>query len=77
MCVITAGIKNYKSINEKSKRTHDKRISLAKSKWNSLEVLISNALIHSNIIHDEFVLTNNVPKKFCDMKEEINFKNQL
>ena len=32
ICVITAGIKKYKSINKKDKRKHDKIRSLAKSK---------------------------------------------
>ena len=43
---------------------------LAKSKLNSMEVLISKALIDLHFIHDEFVLINNVLKKFYDMKEE-------
>ena len=72
--VITARIKKYKSIIKKKK--HNKKIlSLAKSKLNSVEVLISKALIGSNIRHDEFVLINNVPKKFDDMKEEIKNSN--
>ena len=50
ICVITAGIKRYKSINKKKKK-HDKIILLSKSKLNSLEVLISKALIDSNISH--------------------------
>ena len=70
-CVITAGIKNHKSIIKKKKKKHDKIVLLAKSKLNSTEVLISNVLIDSNISHDEFVLTNNVLKEFYDMKEEI------
>ena len=43
---------------------------LAKSKLNSIEVLISKALIDSNIGLDEFVLINNVLKEVYDMKEE-------
>ena len=54
-CVITAGIKNYKSIINKKKKKHDKIVLLAKSELNSTEVLISKALIDSNISHDEFV----------------------
>ena len=42
----------------------------AKPKLNSIEVLISKALIDSVISHDEFVLINNVLKEFYDMKEE-------
>ena len=64
ICVITAGIKNYKSIIKTKKKKHGKILLLAKSKLNSVEVLISKALIDSNISHDESVLINNVPKEF-------------
>ena len=63
ICLIIAGIKSYKSIINKKKKRHDKILSLTKSKLNSLAVLISNALIDSNISHDEFVFVNNIPKK--------------
>ena len=43
---------------------------LAKSKLNSIEVLLSKALIDSVISHDEFVLINNALKKYNEMKEE-------
>ena len=71
ICVITAGIKKYKSIIKKKKKKHDKIVLLAKSKLNSIEVLISKALIDSVISHDEFVLINNVLKEYNEMKEEI------
>ena len=56
-CAIAAGIKKYKSIikKNKNKKKHDKTILLAKSKLNSIEILISKALIDSNISHDEFI----------------------
>ena len=44
---------------------------LAKTKLNSTEVLIYKALIDSNISQDEFILMNNVRKKYDDMKEEV------
>ena len=44
---------------------------LAKSKLNSTEVLISKALINSDISHDEFILINHVLKEFDDLREEI------
>ena len=44
---------------------------LAKSKLNSIEVLISKALIDSVISHDEFVLVNNVLKGHDKMKGKI------
>ena len=62
ICAITAGIKKYESIIKKKEKKHQKIVLLAKSKLNSIEVLISKALIDSNISHDEFVLVNNVLK---------------
>ena len=58
ICVITAGIKKYKSIIKKEKKKHDKTVLFTKSKLNSVEVLTSKALI------DEFALTNDVLKEF-------------
>ena len=45
---------------------------LANSKLNSVEVLISKALIDLIISHDEFVLLNGLLKECNTMKEEIN-----
>ena len=73
ICVITTGIKKYKSKIKKKK--HFKIVLLAKSKLNSMEVLISKGLIDSNISHDEFILINNVLKEFYDMKEKIKNSN--
>ena len=52
--VIIAGIKKYKLIIKKKKVKHGKTVSLEKFKLNSIEVLISKALIDSNISHGEF-----------------------
>ena len=54
---------------------HDKIVLSAKAPLNRINVLISRALIDSNISHHEFVLINNVLKEFCDMKEEIKNSN--
>ena len=43
---------------------------LAKSKLNSIEVLISKALIDSVISNDEFVLINNLLKEYEEIKEK-------
>ena len=66
ICVITAGIKKYKSIIKKKKKKHNKILSLAKSELNRVEVLFSKALIHSNVSHNEFVSI-----KFDNIKKEI------
>ena len=56
------------------KKKLDKRILSAKSKLDSIEVLVSKALIDSNNSHDEFVLINNVLKEYEKMKEKKNLK---
>ena len=48
---------------------------LAKSKLNSVEVLISKALTELNISCDEFVLINNVLKELYKLKKEIKNSN--
>ena len=50
----------YKLMIKKKKKKHDKIVLLAKAKLNSIEVLVSKALIDSNISHDKFVSVNNV-----------------
>ena len=63
LCVITAGIKKCKSIIQKKEKELDKIVLLAKSKLNSIEVLISKTLIDSDISYDEFISINNVLKE--------------
>ena len=69
ICAIAAGIKRYKSIIKRKKKKHDKIALLAKSKLNSIEVLVSKAIVDSVISHDEFVLINRVLKEYNEMKE--------
>ena len=71
MCATTAGINKYKSIITKKKKKDDKIVLLAKSKLNSIKVLISKALIDLNISQGDFVLINNFLKEDNEMKEEI------
>ena len=54
LCARPAAIKKHISIIKKKKKKHDKIALLAKSKLNSIELLISKALIASVISHDEF-----------------------
>ena len=72
---ITAGVKIYKPLTKEKKKKHDKIVFLATSKLNSIEVLISKALIDSNISYHEFVLINSAFKEYDDMKEEIKNSN--
>ena len=53
---LTTGIiKKLLSITRNKKKKHDKILMLAKSKLNSIETLISQALIDMDISHGEFV----------------------
>ena len=71
ICAIAARIKKYMSKINKKKKKLDKIVLLVKSTLNSIGVLISKALIKSNISHDEFVFTNNLLKEYGYMKDEI------
>ena len=71
MCAITAGIKKYKSIIKKKKKKHDKIMLLLKDKLNTIDVLISNALIGSYISCGKFVLVNDVLREYYEIQEEI------
>ena len=61
---ITSAIKKYKSVIKKMKKKHYKIVLLAESKLNSIEILISKALIYSDICHEKCVLINNVLKEY-------------
>ena len=49
----------------------DKIVLLGKDKLNTIEVLISQALIDSYISHNEFVLVNNVLREYIEIKKEV------
>ena len=67
---ITAGTKKFKSTIKKKKNKHDKKVLLARTKLNTVENLISKALIDSSMSHDEFVSVNNMLKEYDNMKDE-------
>ena len=68
---IIEGLKTYKSIIKKKKEKHDKIVLLGKDKLNTIEVLISKALIVSYFSHDEFVSVYKVLRENNEMKKEI------
>ena len=61
-------------VKKKKKNKHDKIVLLAKSKFNSIKVLISKTLTDSYIIHDEFALINDTLKEYDDVKRNQKFK---
>ena len=76
ICAIIAGIKKYNSMLKKKKK-YDKVVLLGKDKLNSMQVLISKALVDSYISNDEFVSINNVLREYNEMKKIKNKKKIL
>ena len=70
---LTAGIvKKLLIITRNKKNKHDKILMLAKSKLNSIETLISQALIDMEIRHEEFITI--LKEKYKYEKNERQFK---
>ena len=75
---ITAGIiKKLLSTTIKKKKKHDQILMLAKSKYNSIEALISQALNDINISHKEFITTLKEKERYERMKKNIRDKNNV
>ena len=67
-------LQKLKSISElarNKKKKHDKIVLVARAKLNTIEVLISKALIDSYISHHEFVSVTNAFREYNETKEEI------
>ena len=75
---LTTGIiKKSLKVKRKKKKKHNKIAMLAKSKLNSIETLMSQALIDLDISHEEFKTIVNEKEKYEQMKESIrNIKNR-
>ena len=72
--LITGIIKKLLNILRKKKKKHDKILMLAKSKFNNIEILISQALIDMNTSHKEFLIIFKVKDRIEKMKENIRDK---
>ena len=74
---ITTGIvKKLLNITRNKKKKHDKILMLAKSKFNSIETLISQALNDMKISHEEFITIFKEKDRYEKMKENIREKNE-
>ena len=69
VCTITPVIKKYKSIIKKKIKKHDEIAFSAKTKLNTIEILISKALIDPNISYNHSFSVNGVLKEYYNMKE--------
>ena len=74
---LTTGIvKKLLNITRNKKKKHDKILMLAKSKLNSIETLISQALIDLDISHEEFITILKEKDKYERMKENLRSENK-
>ena len=74
---LTTGIvKKLLNITRNKKKKHDKILMLAKSKFNSIETLISQALNDMKISHEEFITIFKEKDRYEKMKENIREKNE-
>ena len=74
---ITTGIvKKLLGTTRKKKKMHDQVLMSAKSKFSSIETLISQALIDMNISHKEIIAILKEIDRYEKMKENIREKNE-
>ena len=74
---LTTGIiKKLLSMTRNKKKKHDKILMLAKSKLNSIETLISQALNDMEVSHKEFVTILKEKDKYEKMKENVRSENE-
>ena len=74
---LTTGIvKKLLNITRNKKKKHDKILMLAKSKLNSIETLISQALIDVDISHEVFITILNEKDKYEKMKDNLRSENR-
>ena len=68
-------IKKLLKITRTKSKKHDKIVMLLRSKLNSIESKISEALINNEISHEDFMTILNEEKKYRELKESIRMMN--
>ena len=72
---LTTGIvKKLLDITRKKRKKHDKILMLAKSKLNSIDTLISQALIDMDISHEEFITILKKKDRYEMMNENLKIR---
>ena len=69
-------LKKLLNITRNKKKKHDEILMLAKTKLNSIETLISQALIDMVISHEEFITILNEKDKYEKMKDNLRSENE-
>ena len=73
--ITTGFIKFLLKTTRNKKKKHNKIVTLARSKLNSMESKISEALINNEISHEDFMTILNEEKKYRELKESIRMMN--
>ena len=73
--ISTGIIKKLLKTTRNKKKKHNKIVILARSKLNSIESKISEALINNEISHEDFMTILNEEKKYQELKESIRMMN--
>ena len=67
----TGLVKKLLKATKNKKKNHNKIVMLARSKLNSIESKISEALINNQISHEDFITIINEERNYRDLKESI------
>ena len=73
--ITTEIIKKLLKTTRNKKKKHNKIVMLARSKLNSIESKISEALINNEVSHEDFLIIINEEKKCWELKENIRMMN--
>ena len=73
--ISTGIIKKLLKTTRNKKKKHNKIVMLARSKLNSIESKISEALINNEISHKDLMIIINKEKKYRELKESIRMMN--
>ena len=73
--ISTGIIKKLLKTTRNKKKKHNKIVMLARSKLNSIESKISEALINNEISHEDVMTISNEEKKYRELKESIRMMN--
>ena len=73
--ITTGFVKKFLKTTRNKKKKHNKIVMLARSKLNSIESKISEALINNEITHEDFMTTIDEEKKHQELKKSIRMMN--
>ena len=73
--ITTGFVKKFLKTTRNKKKKHNKIVMLARSKLNSIESKISEALINNEISHEDFMTVLNEEMKYRELKESIRMMN--